>query len=164
MITPTLNIDGFTGHIIIEPNRPISWQDNVRFIKIFFMVSLIISSVAFSQGFTLVMPFSGMEVIFVSACLYLVYKHYTRCEILYFTADSIIIESGEHTAEKKIKYQRYWSKFHINNKGHYDIPRISINSKGKETEIGEFLNYRDKLILIDLIKEMTKKFQTRTHN
>jgi len=156
-----LNTDGFTGHILIEPNRPISWQDNIRFIKIYSLVSFIISAIAFYHGLFLVMPFSGIEVLFVSLCLYLVYKHYTRCEVLYFTSDTIIIESGEHTADKHIEYQRYWSKFHIDNKGNYDIPRLSINSKGKETEIGDFLNYRDKLVLIDLIKNLTRNFQAK---
>ena len=63
MITPVLNIDGFTGHILIEPNRPISWQDNIRFIKLLSLLSFVIAAVAMHQGFMLVMPFSGIEVI-----------------------------------------------------------------------------------------------------
>ncbi len=159
MITPMLNTDGFTGHILIEPNRPISWQDNVRFIKTFFLISFIISLVALSQGLLLVMPFSGIEVLFVSICLYLVYKHYATCEVIYFTSDSIIIESGNHEADNQIEYHRYWSKFHVDKKSHYDIPRLTINSKGKETEIGHFLSYSDKLVLIELIKKITAEFR-----
>ncbi|RDH82433.1 MAG: hypothetical protein DIZ80_09070 [endosymbiont of Galathealinum brachiosum] len=159
MITPVLNIDGFTGHILIEPNRPISWQDNVRFIKAFSLISLIIASVAMYQGFILVMPFSGIEVIFVSVCLYLVYKHYSICQIIYFTNNSIIIESGDNIANQRIEYQRYWSKFHVDNKGIYNIPKLSISSKGKTTEIGSFLSYKDKLTLIKIIKEITLSFQ-----
>jgi len=161
MITPTLNKDGYTGHILIEPNRPISWQDNVRFIKIFSLVSFVIASIAMYQGFLLVMPFSGLEIIFVSVCLYLVYKHYTTCQVIYFTKNSVIIESGDRSADQRVEYQRYWSKFHVDNNGHYDIPRLSISSKGRMTEIGDFLSYKDKLILIDLIKDITSSFQNR---
>jgi len=161
MITPTLNKDGFTGHILIEPNRPISWQDNLRFIKIFALISFIIASVAMYQGFLLVMPFSGLEVIFISVCLYLVYKHYTTCQVIYFTKDSVIIESGDRSADQRVEYQRYWSKFLVDNKGNYDIPKLSICSKGKTTEIGRFLSYKDKLILIDLVKELTTSFQAQ---
>lgn len=159
MITPMLNVDGFTGHILIEPNRPISWHDNVQFIKIFALISFIIALVAISQGLILVMPFSGIEVIFVSISLYLVYKHYTICQIIYFTHNSVIIESGNCCADQRIKYQRYWSKFHVDNKGNYNIPRLSICSKGKTTEIGHFLSYNDKIILINLIKKITTDFQ-----
>lgn len=161
MITPVLNIDGFTGHILIEPNRAISWQDNIRFIKLLSLLSFVIASVAMYQGFMLVMPFSGIEVIFVSACLYLVYKHYSICQIVYFTNNSVIIESGDHFANQRIEYQRYWSTFHVDNEGNYNIPQLSISSKGKTTEIGGFLNYKDKLTLIKLIKDVTDRFQTQ---
>jgi len=158
-----LNTNGFTGHILLEPNRPISWRDNVRFIKIFALVSFIISSFAFYHGFLLVMPFSGLEVIFVSVCLYLVYKHYAVCQVIRFTKNNIIIETGDHSAEQRVEYQRYWSKFHIDNQGNYNIPRLTISSKGKSTEIGDFLNYKDKLILIKLIKDITNNFQIKAH-
>jgi len=162
MITPTLNKDGYTGHILIEPNRPISWQDNVHFIKIFTLVSFVIASIAMYQGFLLVMPFSGLEIIFVSVCLYLVYKNYTTCQVIYFTKNSVIIESGDRSADQRVEYQRYWSKFHVDNNGHYDIPRLSISSKGRVTEIGHFLSYKDKLILINLVKDITDSFQNRS--
>jgi len=163
MITPVLNSNGFTGHILIEPNRPISWQDNVRFIKIFAMLSFIISCIAFYQGFLLVMPFSGLEVILVSVCLYLVYRHYTICQIIHFTKNNVIIETGDRKAEQRVKYQRYWSKFHVDNQGNYTIPRLTICSKGKSTEIGSFLSYNEKLILIKLIKDITNNFKVQTH-
>ena len=160
MITPTLNPDGITGHILIEPNRPINWRDNMRFIKWFALVSFIIALIAMYQGFFLVMPFSGLEVIIVSACLYLVYKHYTTCQVIYFTADSVIIESGKHCADSRVEYQRHWSKFLIDNNDNNTIPRLCISSKGKQTEIGAFLNCQDKQILIDLIRNITTAFQS----
>ena len=158
-----LNTDGITGRILIEPNRPISWHDNVRFIKIFSLLSFIVASVAIYHGFFLVLPYSGLEIVFLSLCLYLVYKHYNIHQIIYFTDDSVIIESGRQHIDQHIEYQRYWSKFHIENKGHYDIPRLYICSKGKSTEIGKFLGYKDKLILIDLVKNITANFVKHPH-
>jgi len=160
MITSTLNNDGFTGNILIEPNRPLSWSENVRFIKIFAIVSFIIAMTFMYHGFLLVLPYSGLEVLALGASLYLVYKHYTTCEVIYFTNDSVIIEFGNKHAENKISYQRYWSKFHIDNTGRHNIPRLTISSKGNTTEIGSFLSYSDKLKLINIIKELTSKFQS----
>ncbi len=158
MITPSLNTDGFTGHILIEPNRPVSWQVNIRFIKIFALISFIISTVSMYHGFLLVMPFSGLEVIVVFVCLHYVYKRYSICQVIYFTSNRIVIESGKNSAEKHIEYQRHWSKFHIDKRLNYTIPQLFICSKGKSTEIGDFLGFEDKLILIDLIKKITTNF------
>ncbi len=160
MITPVLNKDGFTGHILIEPNRPINWNDNLKFIKYFAFASLIIGSTAMYYGFLLVMPFSGIEVISVSVSLYLVYKHYSVCQVIYFTANHVVIESGKNNADTKIKYQRHWSKFHIDNKTRSSIPRLYITSKGHSTDIGTFLGYSDMQILISLLKRITRDFKS----
>lgn len=161
MITPALNKDGFTGHILIEPNRPIGWNDNLRFIKYFAFVSLMIGATAMYHGFLLVMPFSGIEIIFVSMSLYLVYKHYSICQVIYFTANHIVIESGRNCADTQIKYQRHWSKFHVDHKTRNNIPRLCINSKGHSTVIGAFLSYDDMQTLISLLKTITRNFQSQ---
>ena len=159
MITLNLNNDGFTGDILIEPNRPIKWSDNVRFIKIFALLSLIIAMFFVFHGFLLVLPFSGLEILVLSVCLYLVFKRYSICQVIHFTKDSVILESGDGTVNDRIEYQRYWSKFYIDCNGHYNIPRLSISSMGKSTEIGPFLSYDDKTSLIDIITKMTDSFQ-----
>ncbi|VAW60803.1 hypothetical protein MNBD_GAMMA11-3168 [hydrothermal vent metagenome] len=161
MITPDLNKDGFTGNILIEPNRPISWKDNIRFICVFTLVSFIVGLIFMLQGFPLVMPFSGLEVMVVFAALYLVYKKYTSCQVIHFTHDSVIIESGVFHADARVEYQRHWSKFRVENTGHYNIPQLYICSRGVSTNIGDFLNYDDKTQLIELIKHITLNFQHR---
>lgn len=159
MISPDINADGYTGQIIIEPNRSLSWQANIRFIKWFSLLSIIIALYFMYFGFVLVLPFSGLEVLLVSAALYIVYNHYSICQVIHFTDDTVIIESGKKQPDTRIEYQRHWSKFHVED--HINsLPRITIQSKGKSTEIGEFLNLDDKHRLITLIKDITLKFQT----
>lgn len=158
MLTTALNDDGFTGSILIEPNRPIDWSANVRFIKIFAFVSLSIGLFLMTQGFLLVLPYSGLEVLILSLSLYAVYRRYTICQVVYFTKNSIIIESGSQHPDNRIEYQRHWSAFHIDDQGHYNIPRLSICSMGKATEIGSFLNSEDKAELIALVKQLTQRF------
>lgn len=159
MITPNLNTDGCTGNILIEPNHPTSWRDNINFIKIFSLLSLVIGIIFTYQGFLLVLPFSGLEILVLAISLYIVYKHYNTCQVIYFTDDSVIIESGNQHADERTRYQRYWSQFHIDDPGPYSIPRLTIRSKGKSTEIGHFLSLHDKIELIKLIKELTIHFQ-----
>lgn len=159
MITPDLNDDGYTGNILIEPNRPISWQDNLRFIRVFALVSIILAIGFMYAGILLVLPFSGLEILCLALALYFVYRHYSVCQVIYFTRDSIIIESGKDHAIDRIEYQRYWSSFHVEDEGNYNIPRLTIRSREKSTEIGGFLNYADKIQLIQIVKKLTKDFQ-----
>jgi len=159
MITLNLNNDGYTGDILIEPNRPIKWSDNVRFIKIFALISVIIAMFFVYHGFLLVLPFSGLEILILTLCLYLVFKHYSTCQVIHFTKDRVILESGNCSVNDRIEYQRYWSKFYIDSDGNYNIPRLSISSMGKSTEIGPFLSYDDKAVLIGIITSMTDSFQ-----
>ena len=159
MITPSINSDGYTGNILLEPNRPISWQDNLRFIKIFALLSSLIAGIFIYGGFYLVLPYSGLEILCLSFALYIVYRHYSVCQVIHFTRDSVVIESGDRKVSERIEYQRFWSKFHIDNQGNFNIPRITIQSKGKSTEIGRFLSYHDKQILIHLLRELTLHFQ-----
>ena len=159
MITPDLNADGYTGNILIEPNRPISWRENLHFIRVFALISVLVSALFVYKGLYLVLPFSGLEVALLSLALYLVYKHYSICQIIYFTQDSVIIESGIDHATERIEYQRFWSRFYIDHKGPQHIPILKIRSHDHVTEIGGFLSYADKIKLIQLIKDMTLHFQ-----
>ena len=159
MLTSTLNNDGYTGNILIEANRPIDWPGNARFIKVFALLSFFISVLFMSRGFILVFAYSALEVLLLALSFYLVYRRYAVCQVVYFTDNSIIIEYGKEHAENRVEYQRHWSTFLIDNEGAYNIPRLSIRSKGVSTEIGDFLNYKDKLQLISLIKNLTQAFK-----
>lgn len=161
MVTPDLNADGYTGNILIEPNRPISWRENLHFIRIFALLSALVAALFVYKGFYLVLPFSGLEVMFLGIALYLVYRHYSVCQIIYFTRDSVIIESGIDHATDRIEYQRFWSRFYIDHQGPQNIPVLKIRSRDHVTEIGDFLSYHDKLLLIQLIKDLTTHFQAR---
>lgn len=159
MVTPDLNEDGYTGNILIEPNRPISWEQNMQFIRVFALISAVLGIGLFFNGMLLVLPFSGLEVGCLYLALYIVYRHYSTCQVIYFTPDTVIIESGQHHATERVEYQRFWSRFYIDNSDSYSIPRLMIRSKGQSTEIGKFLSYADKLKLIELVKELTQHFQ-----
>jgi len=160
MISPDINADGYTGQIIIEPNRSLSWQDNVRFIKWFSLLSLIIALYFMYFGFILVLPFSGLEVVLVSIALYIVYRRYSIRQVIHFTEDSVIIESGRTQVDIRVEYQRHWSKFHVEEQNN-SLPRLTIQSRGESTEIGDFLNIDDKHMLISLIKDITLQFKTQ---
>ena len=159
MITISIDKTGYTGHILLEPNLSFSWKTNIRFFILITIITLIISGYFISKGGWLVLPFSGLELIIIATSLYMFFKHYNHCEVITFTDDKVLIEYGKKEPEKSWEYQRHWSKIHIKEHGLFEIPKVSIKSHGNETEMGSFLGYDEKILLIETIEEITSSFQ-----
>ena len=158
MLKVSLDNTGYTGHILLQPNLSLSWKTNLHLFIFIFLVTSVVAAYFISKGGWLVLPFSGLELIMIGTSWYMFFRHYSGCEVIHFTENKIVIERGKTSAEKSWEYQRHWSKFYIEKKGFFDIPRIRIKSHGKEIELGSFLGYDEKLQFIHLLEEITEKF------
>ncbi len=158
MVTVSIDDQGYTGHILLEPNLSHSWRENKFFYLLITVVSMTIGGSFALMGGWLVLPFSGLELIVLGVSTYMFYRHYSYCEVITFTNDEVIIERGKSEPEQAYEYQRHWSQFYIKEHGLYDIPKVTIKSKGKETEIGSFLGYEEKMEFIGTLKRVTKAF------
>ena len=159
MVTVSIDEMGLNGHILLQPNLSLNWKQNARFFIAVFFVLLCISVYFSYQIGWLVLPFSGLEIILITTCLYLFFRHYNYQEVIRFSHDNLIIERGKDKPEKTWVYQRLWSKFYIHEQGIYDIPKVCLLSHGKELELGAFLNYDDKQLFIEHLKQITRNFQ-----
>ena len=159
MITISIDKQGYTGHILLEPNLSFSWKTNIRFFILISTITLLVAGYFISKGAWLVFPFSGLELIIIGVSLYMFFKHYNHCEVITFTDDKVIIECGKDRPEEFWEYQRHWSKIHIKGHGLFEIPKVSIKSHGNETEVGSFLGYDEKILLIETIEKITTSFQ-----
>jgi len=161
VITVSIDKQGYTGNILLEPNLSFSWKTNVRFFIVISIITFIVAGYFISKGGWLVLPFSGLELIIIGTSLYMFFKHYNHCEVITFTDNKVIIEYGKDEPEKSWEYQRHWSKIHVKEYGLFETPKVSIKSHGKETEVGSFLGYDEKILLIETIKEITTSFQNQ---
>lgn len=159
MVTVSLDNSGYNGHILLEPNLSLSWKTNTRLFVILALITLFIAGIFFRQGGWLVILFSGAELLLIAISIYLFFCHYNHRELITFTPDKVVIERGRNSPEITSEYQRHWSKIHIQEHGLYDIPRVCIKSHGKETELGDFLGYDEKIMFIETIENITHKFQ-----
>ncbi|MDH5472814.1 MAG: DUF2244 domain-containing protein [Gammaproteobacteria bacterium] len=159
MVTVSINDNGYNGHILLEPNLSLSWKTNTRIFYIICIITFAIAIHFYRLGGWLVLPFSGLELLLISIAVYLFFKRNNHCEVITFTDDKVVIERGKASPEKSWEYPRHWSKIYIHEHGLYDIPKVSIKSHGKEMEMGSFLGYDEKLLLIKILKEVTQKFQ-----
>jgi|GEM_PF-1904725 len=177
MVNVRLDDSGYRGLIILRPDLSLSWQRNVQVFLLIALCSLAIASVFVMQGRWLVLPFSGAVVLLLGASLYVFYRRASRTQLIRLSEHSVIIEQGYHRAEQRVEYPRYWSEFHIESSaptedsaGHkaaelqgiepglQHIPRVTISSRQQQTELGAFLGYADKQLLIHTLKDITTRF------
>lgn len=177
MVNIRLDDSGYRGLIILRPDLSLSWQGNVKVFLLIALCSLAIASVFVMQGRWLVLPFSGAEILLLGASLYVFYRRASRTQLIRLSEHRVIIEQGYRRAEQRIEYPRYWSEFHIESSiptedsaGHkaaklqgiqpdlHSIPRVSISSRQQQTELGAFLGYADKQLLVHTLKDITARF------
>lgn len=159
MVTVSIDEKGLNGHILLKPNLSLSWNQNARFLITVFFILLVVSLFFGLKIGWLVLPYSGLEFLLLAASLYFLFRRYNRKEVIRFSKDRLIIERGKDKPDKTWIYQRHWSKFYIHDQGKYDIPKICLVSHGKELELGAFLSYDDKQLLIKNLIQITKNFQ-----
>ena len=159
MVNASLDKQGYTGHILLEPNLSLTWQANKIIFIIITCLTMVIGGYFASIGGWLVLPFSGLELIVIAISVYMFFSRNNHCEVIIFTNNKVIVERGKTMPEKSFEYQRHWSQIYIKEHGLYDIPKVSIKSHGKETELGAFLGYDEKIQFIDILKNITSAFR-----
>jgi len=159
MVTASIDKQGYTGHILLQPNLSLSWQSNKTIIWVIALFSLAVGAYFTHRGFWLVMPFSGFHVLFFALAIYIFFCRNSRREVVRFTDDKVVIERGRKYPEKRYEYQRHWSQIYIRDAGNNNIPKVCIRSHGRELELGSFLGYDEKLLFIDTLKNITTAFR-----
>ena len=101
-------------------------------------------------GATLILPFAGLEIFFVSLGFYANFKWSRQKEIIYLSHSKIKIEKGRIFRDFVWEEFRAFVKFQIK-KTNNETNQLFFSSKGKHIEVGNFLNQEQKE---DLIKEI----------
>ena len=155
MVETNINKNTGSATIVLRPNNSASWQFNIKIVASLAIIAFC-SSIYFAlQGLWLIMPFAGLELAFLTTCLYLRLRANISMEVITFDETSVTVERGHYEAEQSWKYHRLWAKIFV--KGPVTRGRqkqVFIRSHGKELELGSFLNKQDKDILIKDLKSV----------
>lgn len=162
MVEVSMDESGYIGQILLQPHISLSWRNNLRIFLLLSFITLLVAFYFLQKGAWLVLPFSGLELLVIFTSMMMFFRRFYCCEIICFSEDSIVIEHGHKKIEQSYKYQRHWSKFHIQEKSKSDTPKIFIKSHGKEFELGSFLCRSEKIVLINTLKDITNKFISST--
>jgi len=127
---------------IIQPDRSLS----PRGIGIFFFAVCLLS-MAIATGFLLlgawmVLPYAGLEMLVLGACLYHIARTAGDYEVIAIRADMVEVRKGSLELERsRSSFPRAWSRAILRShaKGWYPS-RLTIGSHGREVEVGRCLN------------------------
>jgi|TARA_B110000196_G_scaffold230026_1_gene198620 uncharacterized membrane protein len=159
MIKIESNKENNTHRILLRPNRSTSWRLSIFFIGFLVLTCLSIGIAFAFLGATLILPFAGLEVIFISICVYLVLLNSYRQEVIVITQDKLRIESGIGKSEKIIEYFRMWSYLLVERPRHPWYPaHIVVTSKGERVPVGDFLTEDEKEELVIGLETIINSF------
>ena len=141
--------------ILIRPNQSISWKSSIVFILVIAFTCLTIGLGFAYVGATLILPFAGLEVLFVGICVYLVLNKTSQQEVITLSKDKLIIEKGAYKIKQVWEYFRLWSYISVERPQHPWYPaHIVVTSKGERVPLGDFLNEHEKEELVSNLENI----------
>ena len=140
--------------VMIRPNRSLSWRQSMVFLGAIAVPLVLVSVVLALQGYWLILPFAGLELVGLFICLYLVAHAARRCEVISIGESVVSVEKGRERSrseegqggpELRAEFARAWVRVELTGSGHQRHPRrLWIGASGRRVEIGEFLADREK--------------------
>ena len=134
--------------IMVMPNRAMPWQ---HIMVIYLLVSGVTISIAFSfftQGFTLILPFAGLELLALGVVLYISAWRSNIKEVVNIGEEKIRIEIGRDAPEKIYELDKAWANIVLERSWNNWYPsRLLLRSHGRQLEIGKFLNEQERQCL-----------------
>ena len=154
------NTEENTYRISLRPNQSTDWKTSIIFISIIAITCLAIGIGFAFAGATMILPFAGLEVIFVGVCVYLVMKKTYKQEVITLTQETLKIEKGEGKIDQVWEYFRMWSFVSVERPQHPWYPaHIVVTSKGERVPIGDFLNEDEKEELVSNLERIIQELQ-----
>lgn len=139
-----LEYDG-EQRLVLSPNRSMSWQNNKRILLALFCINMTIAAAWAYMGAWMVLPFAGLEVLFVGIGMYYVSWKLSFKQIIIIRADSLILQTGVYFPKEEWQWQlsstrllKHPSKYRMS------APNLYLEHLNENVEIGEFLNRKEK--------------------
>ena len=140
--------------IVLSPNCSISWRDLVLFYLFTCVIALAIGIFFLLQGLWLVLPFSGLEMAALGACLYLTSRKVYRREVITLNPERTRVEKGVSRIDQSWEFDTPWLRLIDERSGVRNRDRrLAIGTHGNYVEIGGFLDSKEKDALAFQLKD-----------
>ena len=144
---------------VIAPNQSMSWKGLLLVFSGIAGVTLAVGGYFWLRGFTLVLPFSGLEVLALGAALYITAWRGGAREVITITDDSVYLETGRARPVRRHDFQRYWTKVVLRRPWVAWHPsKLLLCSHGREIEVGRFLNEEERRGLAKILRSAIHQY------
>ena len=148
MIAAENDFDQSNCRFIIRPNCSLTWRGTMLFYGGVSVVAMTIAIMFALKGIWLILPFAGIELIALGACLYITSCKASECEVVHIQQDIVRVERGRFRPHHQVEFLRAWARVDLKTHQQAWYPsRLTIRSMGKEVEIGARLNEEERLQL-----------------
>lgn len=142
--------DNNESHIrlIVTANRSMSWKANLYLAASLGVICMGVAIAMASFGLWMVIPFAGLEIIAIVACLYLTLKRLSRQEVITVGAEAIKLEWGYSRPDVTVNLPRRWSQLSYHCKeSEFEMGELSLSANGQRYALGTCLNKKEKKAL-----------------
>ena len=139
--------------ISLSPNSSLVGVYRIIFLASITFVCGGIAITFYFFGASLILPFAGIELTVLFIAFYLSFKWSSKKEKIYISQETVKIEKGTNRAEYLWEEFRTFTSFQIS-KDINEVLKLSFRSKGKDVEIGSFLNDEEKVELKENISKI----------
>ena len=153
MVTSVSCPESRMRRITLRPNRSLSWRQSMVFLGAIALPLLLVSVVLAAKGYWMIVPFAGLEIAVLYACLYVVAHATCRCEVISVGESLVTVEKGRDRGlgpetlgpEQRTEFARGWVKVELSaSTGRWYPKKLWIGASGRRVEIAEFLVEEEK--------------------
>ena len=156
---------GESLQVVVRPNRAMSWRGLLVCYTGIAVISLGIAIYFFLQGYPLILPFSGIELLLLAYALYTTAWRGNWQEVVTIANDKVMVEQGVYKPEACHEFQRSWASVKLQRSWNSWYPsELYIVSHGKQLEIGAFLNDQERQGLAKLLRKLIQEPQFRSNS
>lgn len=140
--------NGSTTRLIVTANQSMSWKANLYLAASLGFVCMGVAIAMATFGLWMVIPFAGLEVVFIVVCLYLTLKRLSRQEVITVDNEAIKLEWGYNHPDVVVNLPRRWSRLSYQcTDSVFEVGELSVAAHGQRYSLGKCLNKEEKKAL-----------------
>ena len=144
---------GCTTRLVVTANQSMSWKANLYLAASLGVICMGVAIGMATFGLWMVIPFAGLEVVFIVVCLYLTLKRLSRQEVITVDKEAIKLEWGYNQPDISVSLPRQWSRLSYHCKDSiFEVGELSVAAHGKRYDLGKCLNKDEKKALYGELK------------
>ena len=162
MIRSTFDSANSAAIIVLQPNCSWTWRANLYLIGSLLLVSLSSGLVLLYLGYWLILLFTILEISLLAACLHYCVRKTHRQEVLRFSSDRLVIETGSRQPHERVNVPRFFARFFVQPAQHRGqrksvALRFQLKNQKQEFEVGSFLGDAEKDQLVRLLQRTIQR-------